>query len=147
MPRQPSISPGMRPALLHDFQLATRTAKSTPVHRAASRPMRNGSFMRRLCSLASLVSGVLMLLTSCRDPAIQRLSAVKQAVCACQTLACADAALQAMPTVPARRLDKAQAVASEIFACYSRLAKADDNAKPATDATDATDAAAVPAAP
>ncbi len=71
-------------------------------------------------------SGLLLLLTNCQDPAIQRLSSIKQTVCACKTLACADVALTAMPTVPARRLDKAQAVASEIFDCYSRLAKADE---------------------
>ncbi|HPH68882.1 MAG TPA: hypothetical protein PLF40_24175, partial [Kofleriaceae bacterium] len=48
----------------------------------------------------------------------------KTTVCACATLACADQALTAMPTAPARRIDKAQAVAGEIFECYSRLAKA-----------------------
>ncbi|MBP9087675.1 MAG: hypothetical protein KBG15_16250 [Kofleriaceae bacterium] len=74
------------------------------------------------------LTGLLVLLTGCRDPAIQRLHQIKQAVCACQTLACANQSLQAMPTVPARRLDKAQAMANEIFDCYSRLAKSDEAA-------------------
>lgn len=90
----------------------------------------------QMLKTAAVIVSLIMPLTGCRDPAVQRLNQIKQVVCACKTLACADQALQAMSKTPARRLDKAQDVASEIFDCYSRLAKGDpdSNAAPTQDA-------------
>jgi hypothetical protein len=83
----------------------------------------------------------------CSDPTLKRLNEIKGTVCACATLACADQALTSMPTAPARRIDKAQAIASEIFTCYSRLAKSGDAVPDEAPAPSAPAPAATPTVP
>ena len=104
----------------------------------------------RVTVAALLFAGTTMGAVGCTDPTVKQLNEIKTTVCACATLACADQALTAMPTAPARRIDKAQAVASEIFTCYSRLAKAGEavpEEPPAPPTTGEPSAAATPTVP
>jgi hypothetical protein len=77
--------------------------------------------VRRLSAL------VLVLGVGCGETEVSKVEAVKNRVCACKDVACADAAMQALPT-PAKVSHREQGVARDTLDCYAKLVAA---AKPA----------------
>jgi hypothetical protein len=83
----------------------------------------------------NIVAAVILVVTftaSCRDRELDELQRVKDQVCACKTIECAEQALAAMPTGEMRQPQKAKALAAEILDCYSARVKppADDKIAP-----------------
>lgn len=76
----------------------------------------------------------------CGDREVARLTEVKNAVCACKTSSCAEAAMKAVPQTGIKSTHRAQLVARDMLDCLARLYEAD---RPSTD----PDAAAPPEAP
>ena len=73
---------------------------------------------------------VVLALAGCRDPEVARLQKVKQAVCACKTASCADAAMREVPTGKIVASHRAQTIAHDMLDCVARVY---DAGQPATD--------------
>ena len=70
---------------------------------------------------------VLALLASCENKELTQLERVKQNVCACKDVACAEAALKNMPAGEVHPDHREQGVARDMLDCLSKLY---DDAKP-----------------
>lgn len=70
------------------------------------------------------------LLAACRDHELTRLEGVRDTVCACKTVACADAALTKLPAKDVQTTPKSQGVAREMMNCLAEIYAAD---RPTTD--------------
>jgi hypothetical protein len=62
---------------------------------------------------------IVVALAACRDPDIQRLIAVKDKVCDCKTVTCAEQELKAVPTVPSTH--RTQAIAHDMLGCLAKI--------------------------
>ena len=85
---------------------------------------------------------ILVTLIACRDPAIERLAAIKVAVCACRTASCAAQEMKLVPKDAIKSTHRTQAIARDMLDCLAKLQAAE---RPVTD-PDAEDAAAEPPA-
>ncbi len=74
--------------------------------------------MRR-AALATLV-----LAGACGDPALERLAQIRREVCACTTVACAEAALAKLPSRNVTSDHRTQAHARSMMNCLAKLAEA-----------------------
>ena len=75
----------------------------------------------------------LVLVVACGETEVGKVEAVKNRVCACKDVACADAAMQALPQ-PAKASHREQGIARDTLDCYAKLvaaAKARETAEPA----------------
>ncbi|MGE5186542.1 MAG: hypothetical protein ACM31C_31015 [Acidobacteriota bacterium] len=83
---------------------------------------------------------ILLALGACRDSQEARLAKVKDAVCACKTAACGEAALKDVPQKDIKSNHKNQQIAREMLDCLAKLYDADHAAAaPGDDDGDATD--------
>lgn len=71
---------------------------------------------------------VLALLAGCENKELTQLERVKQEVCACKDVACAEAAMKRVPTGDVHPDHREQGVARDMLDCLSKLY---DEAKPA----------------
>jgi hypothetical protein len=69
-------------------------------------------------------------LAACGDPELEQLTKVRQTVCACETAACAEAALETVPKGKIESNHRSQRVARDMLDC---LAKLYDGQRPITD--------------
>lgn len=69
-----------------------------------------------------------VLLASCENKELTQLERVKQEVCACKDVACAEAAMKRVPTGDVHPDHREQGVARDMLECLSKLY---DAAKPA----------------
>lgn len=115
-------------------RLAARAAR-----RASVLPAIRGSLVAWL--LGSLVG--LGLAGGCADPKLDRMTEVRNKVCACKDAACVEAALARMPAKSPRDEHRAQQVAREILTCVAQV-----GATPAPEAgqADEVDGAGAPPA-
>jgi hypothetical protein len=60
-------------------------------------------------------------LSGCRDQTVEQIKAVREAVCACKTVACGEAAMKELPTNTGKPDHRAQALANEMLNCLSKL--------------------------
>ena len=81
--------------------------------------------MRRFVISVALVAAV-----GCGDREVAQLDSVKKAVCACDTVACADEAMKAIPQADIRASARARQVARDMMDCLARL---NDAKRPKTD--------------
>lgn len=81
-----------------------------------------------LAILVTLVACVACV--ACKDQGLERLHAVKDAVCACKSASCADQAIAQVENIHVASNPRSQAVAREIMDCRSRLEAAE---RPSTD--------------
>ncbi len=80
---------------------------------------------------------ILLALGACRDNQEARLARVKDAVCACKTAACGEAALKDVPQKAIKSNHKNQQIARDMLDCLAKLYDAEHAAAPGDD--DATD--------
>ena len=64
---------------------------------------------------------VALAVAACRDHELERLSAVRDQVCACKTVACAEAALAKLPTGKVASTRRSQQVARQMLDCLADL--------------------------
>jgi len=86
-------------------------------------------------SVRSLLA-VLIALVSCNDHGAERLSKIRQKVCACKTASCAEQELKLVPQDTIQSTHRTQAIARDMLDC---LAKLQASERPITD-PDAEDA-------
>jgi hypothetical protein len=60
-------------------------------------------------------------LCACRDRQLEAVKAVREEVCACQTVKCGEDAMKKLPPVTGSPGHRAQALAAEITTCLSKL--------------------------
>jgi hypothetical protein len=73
---------------------------------------------------------VAVVLAGCGERQVDALTKVKQRVCACKDVACAEAAMKDVPTKDVKSTHRAQGVARDMLDC---LAKLYDEQRPSTD--------------
>ena len=81
--------------------------------------------MRALIVAIALIAGV-----ACHDTEVDKLTGVKQRVCACKDVACAEAAMKDTPSGDVKANHHAQSVARDMLDCYAKLVEAQ---RPSTD--------------
>ncbi len=84
----------------------------------AGRPRRRAKLVVAVRWLSALV-----LVVACGDTEVAKVEAVKNRVCACKDVACADAAMHALPQ-PAKASHREQVVARDTLDCYAKLVAA-----------------------
>jgi hypothetical protein len=85
---------------------------------------------------------ILVTLTACNDPDIERLTAIQAEVCVCKTASCAEQAMKRIPQGTIKSTHRTQAIARDMLDCLAKLQGAE---QPTSD-PDAGDAAAEPPA-
>ena len=73
---------------------------------------------------------LLVLLVACRNPDTDRLTAIRDKMCACKTAACAEQELKAVPQGVIKSTHRTQTIARDLLDC---LAKLQDAERPDTD--------------
>jgi hypothetical protein len=73
---------------------------------------------------------VVALLAACGDDQVERLTAIKDEVCACKTAECGEAAMKKVPQENIASNRKTQRVASQMLDCMQKLYDSD---RPTTD--------------
>jgi hypothetical protein len=85
---------------------------------------------------------ILVTFAACKDPAIERLTAIRVDVCACKTASCAEQAMQRVSEATIKSTHRTQAIARDMLDCMAKLQAAE---RPTTD-PDAEDPATEPPA-
>jgi hypothetical protein len=75
------------------------------------------------------VLAILVTLVACNDSDVERLTAIKDEVCACKTASCAEKAMARVPT-DIKSTPRARTAAREMIECLSRAQSAE---RPSTD--------------
>jgi hypothetical protein len=78
----------------------------------------------------ALVASFSLLLAGCGERQVDALTKVKQRVCACKDVACAEAAMKDVPQKDVKSNHRSQEVARDMLDC---LAKLYDEQRPSTD--------------
>ena len=88
--------------------------------------------MAQLTGYAGVVRWLapLVILAACRNPHVDRMTAIRDKVCACKTVACAEHELKAVPDKPIKSTRLTQTLAREALDCLAKLQNAD---RPDTD--------------
>ena len=73
---------------------------------------------------------IALVLAGCQDSGADQLTRVKQHVCACKDVACAEAAMKEIPTGNVKVTHHAQTIARDMLDCYAKLVQAQ---RPSTD--------------
>jgi len=81
--------------------------------------------MVRACVVAIVLAA-----TGCRDDEVARLEEVREEVCACKTILCANQAMKKLPARDAEPSYRAQNIAKRMMECVARLHAA---GRPTTD--------------
>ncbi len=81
-----------------------------------------------MSAFRTLVIAVALL--GCHDKQLEKLSSIKDEVCACKTAACGEAAMQKVPQHEVKSTRKMQRVAHDMMDCMKRLY---DGERPTTD--------------
>ncbi len=79
---------------------------------------------------------VALVVPACKDHELVKLKDVRDEVCACKAVPCAEAALKKVPPKDVKSTPKSQAVAREMLNCIAELYAAD---QPSTDPDEPTD--------
>lgn len=69
--------------------------------------------------MSRFVIGVALALSACADHELAKLETVRDEVCACKTIACADAAMAKVPAKNIESTHKSQKVAREMLDCLA----------------------------
>lgn len=72
-----------------------------------------------------------VLLAACGDRDVAKLAAVKQQVCACKDVACAEAAMKSVPQGDVKPTHREQGIARDMLDCLAKLYDAEKPAAPA----------------
>lgn len=67
---------------------------------------------------------------ACGDAQVERMEAIKEEVCACETAACAEAAMQRVQQQKLEAKPKVQRLARDMMACFAKLL---EDGQPSTD--------------
>jgi hypothetical protein len=78
-----------------------------------------------IVAIAFVVAGV-----ACHDTEADQLTRVKQQVCACKDVPCAEAAMKNIPSGDVKANHHAQSIARDLLDCYAKLV---DAQRPSTD--------------
>ncbi|CAN5730153.1 hypothetical protein BH11MYX1_BH11MYX1_52480 [soil metagenome] len=73
----------------------------------------------------------LVLVIACGKSEVGKLEGVKNQVCACKDLACAETAMKALPTPDHQASHREQVIARDVLDCYARLVDAAKPVQPA----------------
>jgi hypothetical protein len=80
--------------------------------------------------LAIVVVVVVVWLSGCRNRDVERLTAIKDHVCACKTVSCAEQEMKVVPQSAIESTHRTQAIARDMLGCLARLHEAE---RPTTD--------------
>jgi hypothetical protein len=81
-------------------------------------------------SWLAIVVVVVAGLGGCRNRDVERLTAIKDSVCACKTVSCAEQEMKVVPQTTIKSTHRTQAIARDMLGC---LAKLHDAERPVTD--------------
>jgi hypothetical protein len=84
----------------------------------------------RALIVAGVVLGLVAAQAACHDTEADQLTRVKERVCACKDVACAETAMKDIPSGDVKANHRAQSIARDMLDCYAKLTAAQ---RPSTD--------------
>lgn len=87
----------------------------------ATDPWRFSQVSYAVGSMCRFVIAVALVLAGCGDEQLDRMTAIKNEVCACKTVACGETAKKKIPQDELQSSHKMQRVANEMLDCLARL--------------------------